>query len=122
MYKRQLLSQEVIIHGKERLYGVIGAKPPHLQEKGETEKAVPMDEMMIDVGLHPDDIKKKVTIGDLITFKSPLISLGGNMVCGKSIDLSLIHICPGINIVLRAIYFAVITLSCKAYRKVVYYT
>ncbi|HHZ13846.1 MAG: M42 family metallopeptidase [Caldicoprobacterales bacterium] len=84
--QRILLSQEVIIHGKERLYGVIGAKPPHLQEKGETEKAVPMDEMMIDVGLHPDDIKKKVTIGDLITFKSPLISLGGNMVCGKSID------------------------------------
>ncbi|HZJ56685.1 MAG TPA: M42 family metallopeptidase [Clostridia bacterium] len=84
--QRILLSQEVIIHGKERLYGVIGAKPPHLQEKGETAKAVPMDEMVIDVGFSTEAVKEKITIGDLITFKSPLISLAGTMVSGKSID------------------------------------
>jgi putative aminopeptidase FrvX len=84
--QRILLSQEVYIHGKERLFGVIGAKPPHLQERNETRKAVPMKEMVIDVGLPAERVKELVTIGDLITFKSPLVELTGSNVCGKSID------------------------------------
>lgn len=84
--QRILLSQEVYVHGKERLFGVIGAKPPHLQDKGETKKAVPMKEMVIDAGLSADRVKELVTIGDLITFKSPLVDLNGTNVCGKSID------------------------------------
>lgn len=84
--QRILLSQEVYIHGKERLFGVIGAKPPHLQERGETKKAIPMKEMVIDVGLTEEKVKALVSIGDLITFKSPLVSLNGSNISGKSID------------------------------------
>ncbi len=84
--QRILLSQEVFIHGKERLFGVIGAKPPHIQEKEEAQKAMPMKDMVIDVGLPADKAKKIISIGDLITFKSPLINLNGSFVCGKSID------------------------------------
>ena len=84
--QRILLSQEVYIHGKEKLFGVIGAKPPHLQGKEEAKKAVPVKEMVIDAGLDPKRLKELVSIGDLITFKSPLIDLNESYVCGKSID------------------------------------
>lgn len=84
--QRILLSQEVYIHGKETIFGVIGAKPPHLQTREEAKKAVPMKEMVVDVGLPADRVKELITIGDLITFKSPLVNLNGSNVCGKSLD------------------------------------
>lgn len=84
--QRILLSQEVYIYGKEKLFGVIGAKPPHLQGKGEIKKAVPMKDMAIDVGLPRERVRELVSVGDLITFKSPLVDLNGDNVCGKSLD------------------------------------
>ena len=83
---RILPAQEVWVHGKETLFGVIGAKPPHLQTQAETDKAIPIDDMAIDVGLPEEEVRKLVNVGDLITFKSPLISMQGNIVNGKSID------------------------------------
>lgn len=83
---RILPAQEVWVHGKETLFGVIGAKPPHLQTQSETDKAIPIDDMAIDVGLPEEEVRKLVNVGDLITFKSPLISMQGDIVNGKSID------------------------------------
>lgn len=83
---RILPAQEVWVHGKETLFGVIGAKPPHLQTQAETDKAIPIDDMAIDVGLPEEEVRKLVNVGDLITFKSPLISMQGDIVNGKSID------------------------------------
>ena len=37
--QRILLSQEVIIHGKKDIFGVIGAKPPHLQSLEERKES-----------------------------------------------------------------------------------
>lgn len=84
--QRILPAQEVWVHGKETLFGVIGAKPPHLQTQDETAKAIPMEDMAIDVGLPEEEVRKLVNVGDLITFKSPLISMQGEIVNGKSID------------------------------------
>lgn len=83
---RTLLAQEVTVHGKKDLFGVIGAKPPHLQDESEREKAVKMEDMTIDVGLSKDEVKEIVKIGDLITIKRELISLQGNNVSGKALD------------------------------------
>ncbi|MFU0799571.1 MAG: M42 family metallopeptidase [Xylanivirga thermophila] len=84
--QRILLSQEVIVHGKETLLGVIGAKPPHLQQGGEADDAVKMKDMAIDVAMPAEKVKELVTIGDVITFKSPLVSMQGSFVNGKSLD------------------------------------
>ena len=84
--QRILLSQEVYVHGKKRLFGVIGAKPPHLQNRDQINKAVSMEEMVIDVGLSSEKVKELISIGDFITFNSPLTQLKGGNVCGKSID------------------------------------
>ena len=83
---RILLGQEVEIHGKEKLFGVIGAKPPHLQQVRDTRKAVKMEDMTIDVGLPADRVREQVNVGDTITFVSPLVELKGGMISAKSLD------------------------------------
>lgn len=84
--QRVLLAQEVIVHGKEKLLGIVASKPPHILEANETQKAIKMQDMSIDIGMNVDKVKKLVHIGDLITFNSPLVSMQGDMVNGKSID------------------------------------
>lgn len=49
--ERILPTAEVYILGKERVYGVIGAKPPHITTKEEAESSVCAENMLIDTGL-----------------------------------------------------------------------
>ena len=69
-----LISQEVIVHGKRDIYGVIGQKPPHLLTKEEYEKVQTIPELSIDVGYTKEELEDIVCVGDVITFKSnPII-------------------------------------------------
>ena len=52
-----------------RSFGVIGAKPPHLQEPDEGDKAIKMKDMTIDIGLPYPQAKELVKVGDPITIK-----------------------------------------------------
>lgn len=81
-----LPSAEVYIHGKERVYGVIGAKPPHLQEKDESEKIYKIDNLFIDTGYNADEVKALINIGDAITFSAKSTQLMGGKIATKSID------------------------------------
>ena len=45
-----LPTAEVIVHGKKELFGVIGAKPPHLQSKDDIGKKNSVEDMYIDCG------------------------------------------------------------------------
>ncbi len=84
--QRILPGLEVIVHGKESLLGIIGAKPPHLQIGDEAKKALEMKDMAIDVGFSGEQLKGLINVGDPITFKSPLITLNGSIVSGKALD------------------------------------
>ncbi len=75
---------EVMIHGKEDIKGVFTSKPPHLLAKGEENKSIALDEMYIDTGY--DDVSDIVTVGDIITYISPLAELKNNFVIGKAMD------------------------------------
>ncbi len=84
--QRILPGQEVRVHGRKELLGLIGAKPPHLQKPGEANKAVDIKDLAIDLAMDCDDVKKFVRVGDTITFKSPVIHMNGNRITGKSLD------------------------------------
>ncbi len=84
--QRILLAQEVIVHGKEDLFGLIGAKPPHLQSAEEGKNAVKMEDMSIDLGLSAEEVKELVSIGDTITFKTTSTMLQNDYLCGKALD------------------------------------
>ena len=83
---RTIVGQEVVVHGKEDLFGVIGSKPPHLQEPTEIDKAIKMEDMIIDLGYPKEKVLELVSIGDPITIKRDFKSLQGSRVMGKSLD------------------------------------
>lgn len=84
--QRTLLAQEVIVHGQRDLPGIIGAKPPHLVSPEEAKKAVPMDELFVDVGLPKEEVEKLVEVGDLITVRRSFTPLLGDFAAGKAFD------------------------------------
>ena len=83
---RVLLGQEVLVHGRRTLPGIIGARPPHVLSQKERDQPVPYDKLRIDVGLSPEELPKVVRVGDLVTMKRELIELQGGLVAGKALD------------------------------------
>jgi endoglucanase len=83
---RVLLAQEVIVHGKQPLRGIIGARPPHVLTDDERNKVIPMNDLWIDVGLPEARIRELVQVGDQITIARNLIDLKNNLVAGKAFD------------------------------------
>jgi len=83
---RVLPGQEVVVHGRRDLPGVIGARPPHVLAPGEAEKPYPTAKLLIDVGLPADEVGQLVRVGDLITMNAPLVELKGGLVAGKALD------------------------------------
>ncbi len=69
--ERTLPGKGVLV-GKEHIPGVIGAKPIHLTEPGETENKIGLDSLRIDVGLNGG----KVKIGDRATFSTRFREVG----------------------------------------------
>ncbi|MBE7048087.1 MAG: M42 family metallopeptidase [Ruminococcaceae bacterium] len=80
-----LSGTEVRVYGREILFGVIGAKPPHLQTGGAKE-ATKISEMVIDVGLSAETVRKKIAVGDMVCFAQKTESLNDLVVSGKSFD------------------------------------
>lgn len=83
---RVLLGQEVMVHGRRTLPGIIGARPPHVLPVKEREKPIAYDKLLIDVGLSPEELPQVVRVGDLVTMKRELVELRGSLVAGKALD------------------------------------
>ena len=77
----RVLPGKTVLVGKENVPGVIGAKPIHLTEEGETGRKIPLDALRIDVGQNGG----KVKIGDRATFATRFRQLGPSLV-GKALD------------------------------------
>ena len=83
---RTLPGSEVVIHGKKDIWGVIGAKPPHLQSAGEAEKSLKIKDMAIDTGLEVEEVKELISVGDSITMSQSAGELLNGNFSGKCID------------------------------------
>lgn len=84
--ERTLLAQEVTVHGKKPLAGIIGAKPPHLQKPEERKKSVKMEDLYVDCGLSAEQIGELVRVGDLITINRDYVSLQKPRAAAKAMD------------------------------------
>ena len=79
---RILPAQEVVIHGKKDINGIITSKPPHLTKTDE--KEINSDKLFIDTGIN-ENIDEIITVGDLVSFKSSFDVLN-KYVCATSLD------------------------------------
>lgn len=82
---KTLTAQRVIVHGKEDLTGVMGAKPIHVMTSEEKDKSPKISDYFIDLGMRKEDVEKVVSIGDSITRERGLIQMGDCVNC-KSLD------------------------------------
>ncbi|MDX9849519.1 MAG: hypothetical protein RBT01_03345 [Anaerolineaceae bacterium] len=78
---RQLVGKPVLV-GKDKLPGVIGAKPIHLTTADERKNPIPLENLRIDVG--PGN-SKKCKVGDRATFATRFETWGPSLV-GKALD------------------------------------
>ncbi len=83
---RVLLGQEVVVHGRRPLPGIIASRPPHVLPPNERDKVIPMDKLFIDVGLPESELQELVAVGDLITVQRELLELKNGFVAGKAMD------------------------------------
>jgi endoglucanase len=83
---RLMLSQPVIVHGRQPLPGVVAAVPPHLLKPEQRTKYPTIDELIIDVGLPKEEVEALVTVGDLITPDAQTVDLLNNRIAGKAMD------------------------------------
>ena len=84
--RRVLAAAEVTVHGRGNIFGVITSTPPHLAKPDDATKALPFDEMAIDIGMKKEEAEKLVSLGDRVTFNGKYLPLLGNRVSSPSID------------------------------------
>ena len=84
--QRVLPGQEVLIHAREEVPGIIGATPPHLQTPDEHEQAIKIEDLVIDTGLSRAKAEELISVGAFVSIDRSLISLKNSAVSGKALD------------------------------------
>lgn len=82
--RRLLPAQQVCIHGKEKLSGVVCSTPPHLS--GNDSKINKIEDFYIDIGMSYETLSEIVEPGDRITFDSKPKELLNNRITGPALD------------------------------------
>lgn len=83
---RVLVSKPVSI-GAKKIYGIIGAKPYHLQSSDERETPIDLQDLFIDIGAKDrTDAEKYVKPGDLAVFTTEYEEIAPRVAKGKSFD------------------------------------
>lgn len=83
----RVLGSKPVLIGKDKVYGVIGTKPVHLQEVAERKRAFRADDLLIDIGAKSkEEAEKLVRPGDMATFHARFESFSGEVVKGKALD------------------------------------
>lgn len=83
---RILPGQLVTVHGRQELSGLIVPTParllpPHLQGG-----VVPLEYLLVDVGLEPEDVRRLVRVGDTVSFAQPPVEVNGEALVGHTLD------------------------------------
>jgi len=82
-----LPGMRVRLHAKDgELLGIMGRKPIHLIEDDERKNVTKIEKLFIDLGLPAEEVKKRVRIGDPITFDVGLETFGDGMAVSRAFD------------------------------------
>ncbi len=83
---RVLPSQDVIVHGKRDLPGIVASRPPHVLPPASRKENIPSNELFVDVGLGAAELSELVSVGDVISIQRETIQLGQGKATGKAFD------------------------------------
>lgn len=82
----ELLGEKVTIYNNKRIMGVITTK--ELSAAKEIPSQITLDELYIDIGLGPNEVKKLIKPGAYVSFEGGKFSTLGSeeVICGKALD------------------------------------
>lgn len=86
---RVLPGAEVIVHASasgDELPAVIAMPSARLLADSDGDGVVAMKHLLVDTGLTPREVEKKVRVGDLVSFANEPIELAGDVISGHSVD------------------------------------
>lgn len=82
---RTLVSQTVLVHGREPLPGVVGTPPVHVLNPAARDRAPKLTDLVVDVGLGAERVRELVRVGDVVTRVRRLERIGDLVTC-KALD------------------------------------
>jgi putative aminopeptidase FrvX len=83
----RILPGKRVLIGDDKIPGVIGSKPIHLQEKDERSKNIKLNSMYIDIGADKkEEAERLAPLGEYIAFYSEYTELGSDCVKAKALD------------------------------------
>jgi len=83
---RVLPGQIVTVHGRRDLPGLVVATPARLLPSYVQGGVTPLEYLLVDVGLLPQDVADLVRVGDTISFAQPPIETAGETLVGHTLD------------------------------------
>ncbi len=86
---RVLPGMEVTVHASgtnEEMPAVIAMPSARLLPESEGEAVVAIKHLLVDTGLTPREVEKKVRVGDLVSFANEPLELAGDVLSGHSVD------------------------------------
>jgi endoglucanase len=86
---RILPGTPVIVHASgsgEELYGVVVIPPASLLPEGKGSGAIGLEYLLVDVGLTPAEVAKRIRIGDRVAFGTEPVEMSGGCMSGHSLD------------------------------------
>jgi putative aminopeptidase FrvX len=83
---RVLPGQMVTVHGRQDLPGMIVSTPPWLLPSSIKSGVVPLEYLLVDVGLLPDELSSLVRVGDTVSFAQEPLETSGETLVGHSLD------------------------------------
>ncbi|MCR4616376.1 MAG: M20/M25/M40 family metallo-hydrolase [Clostridiales bacterium] len=86
MDARVLAAHEVIILGKEKVFGVVTSTPPHLKGDDDSNKAAKIEDIAIDAGLTKEQAQELISMGDRVVLKGAQNELLNGNISSPSLD------------------------------------
>ncbi len=86
---RVLPGTPVLVHATKsakELYGVVAMPPANLLPEGQSAGAIGLKYLMIDTGLTPREVSKRVHIGDRVSFNTEPVEMSGGCISGHTLD------------------------------------
>jgi len=65
---------------------VVACLPPHVQDKEDADKAIPLEDLLLDAGLSPGAARAEIPIGTRAVFKGDVVPLGAKQLSGHAFD------------------------------------
>lgn len=84
--RRVLVGSEVIVYGKEPLWGVVCSTPPHLLTEEKRKAGIALSDLAIDIGRTKQEAQQVVSVGDRVCYADLQYHLQNGRIASAAFD------------------------------------